>query len=332
MTAIDYLGYPHIIDVLFDHCSRPALIALRGACKLWKARADDLLARHISLSTCPEGDMVVEAYDPLSPFGNPAPLPALMSYYLDMTPCETDLLDLLAPSVRVITFEPGVRITRRNAFFWSLPNVRMILDTADARLRSQEYNHTAHLPLCDIYVSQTPANNFKFRSGIVPVRHSGRIVLPVKEPKGVRPIQCLDLWSQHQSYGEIFIVFLPADPVTNPDGIRLGWDHRGMLHMLEMAAISAAVYRYAPDTRLSARITFVNLATWIAGDATEEEVCRIFLDSLAGFCRRAGSPPLDGDKVAKVKGHRRFITLEEYRNRVGEEQVALELQFMRKGD
>lgn len=43
--------YPHLIDAIFASAPRVSLLALRGVCREWLARADGLLAIHLTLAT-----------------------------------------------------------------------------------------------------------------------------------------------------------------------------------------------------------------------------------------------------------------------------------------
>lgn len=43
-------GYPHIIDEIFDYAPRSTLLALRGVCRAWRDRVDELMAAHIVLA------------------------------------------------------------------------------------------------------------------------------------------------------------------------------------------------------------------------------------------------------------------------------------------
>lgn len=49
MTAIDHLAYPHIIDLIWDHMSYPALIAASQTCRAWRDRCAPVLAQHVSI-------------------------------------------------------------------------------------------------------------------------------------------------------------------------------------------------------------------------------------------------------------------------------------------
>lgn len=49
-TSIDADGYPHIIDEIFDYAPRATLLALRGVCRTWRDRVDALMSAHIVLA------------------------------------------------------------------------------------------------------------------------------------------------------------------------------------------------------------------------------------------------------------------------------------------
>ncbi|EJT46560.1 hypothetical protein A1Q2_00503 [Trichosporon asahii var. asahii CBS 8904] len=49
-TSISADGYPHIIDEIFGYAPRSTLLALRGVCKAWRDRVDLLMAGHIVLA------------------------------------------------------------------------------------------------------------------------------------------------------------------------------------------------------------------------------------------------------------------------------------------
>lgn len=46
---IDYIAYPHIIDVIFEHAPYGGLVALRATCRAWRDVADRRLVRHLAL-------------------------------------------------------------------------------------------------------------------------------------------------------------------------------------------------------------------------------------------------------------------------------------------
>lgn len=49
-AGIDHLSYPHLIDGIFAHAPRASLLALRGACRDFRRRADALFAAHVVVS------------------------------------------------------------------------------------------------------------------------------------------------------------------------------------------------------------------------------------------------------------------------------------------
>ncbi|BEJ17802.1 hypothetical protein CspHIS471_0700700 [Cutaneotrichosporon sp. HIS471] len=289
-------AYPHIIDAILAYAPHDALATLRTVCRSWQDRADARLLTHVILQ---------DNYVPALPAGGP-----IRTNWSTFPVHTLDLVDLDLASPRPLP--PKVHILRvRSIARWStlsLPRSNTLVIKGlisdggfgpTLRTWAPYLSHTTRLVAH--YDSSTPELG---AWGII----GGSLRLSCS-------LSCLS----SSSLQEIVFVFTGV-----ADAIDLS-----LLGPLVMLCMQLGWHSGEPT---KVRMTLVNVLPFLAaGVEAGEALTGESEDVHALFFRAAGFGPAPDDQLKRDFGHYfDFVTFDEYRQRVGDEQFELEMGVPRR--
>ncbi|GMK58051.1 hypothetical protein CspeluHIS016_0500830 [Cutaneotrichosporon spelunceum] len=294
-STIPANAFPHVIDAIFAYASNDGLAALRTACQSWCDRADALLLSHVILqSDC----------QPFLPGGGP-----IRSDWHKFPVHTLDLVDLNL--IDRIPLPPKVDILRaRSIAHWdlrSLPRSNTLVLTGKVSDGGYGPNMRTWAP----YLSRTHRLVSHYNPNAPETGAWGSMARSLR--------LSLD-FSYMSSFSLQEIVFVFSGTANVLDLCNLG--------PLAMLCGHLGWETGQPPT---IRITLVNALPWFAAAVDAgEALTGTSEDVLALFLRAAGFGPAPDEELKRKFGpYFSFVTFDEYRGRVGDEQFRLEMEVPR---
>lgn len=305
---LDAAAYPHILDGIFASASREALLALRSVNRAFQLRADALLVHHLALAVDPESRAILGAecidatvsplYAPVVPRRLPVSGPWGQIHHPDASFASHSHAVDMSEHVRILDFPAGRKLLRVPDWVGSLPRVHTIRAHVDAFHKSAN----VELPPCDVYVSQSPLPDIRTnRDGAL------RLVLIMDAP-GVPLAPNFLRWVSRFATSQSELVLLFASSET--ESVYMGQNDVLTLGFLVGSALQSAEPGHVP------RVTVVGMRLQ---SGREEDARTLFLKGLRVAKQE------EGVRMEETMERVGFETLAQYRIRVGERQLELEI-------
>ncbi|BEI82205.1 hypothetical protein CcaverHIS002_0300730 [Cutaneotrichosporon cavernicola] len=289
-------AYPHIVDAILAYAPHDALATLRTVCRSWRDRADARLLTHVILQ---------DNYVPALPAGGP-----IRTNWFTFPVHTLDLVDLDLASPRPLP--PKVHILRvRNIARWStlsLPRSNTLV--IKGLISDGGFGPT--LQTWAPYLSRTTRLVVHYNPKEPELGAWGIIGGSIRQSLGLSSLSSFSLQ-------EIVFVFTDA-----ADAIELSF-----LGPLIMLCLQLGWHAGKPA---QVRMTLVNvLPRLAAGVEAGETLTGETEDVHALFLRAAGFGSAPDDQLKRDFGHYfDFVTFDQYRQRLGDEQFELEMGMPRR--